>query len=325
MTRPARRSEGVGPDTGEVGELDTLGGAYPIVGSGAAEKRELARAQSYNYVTAGLCGLLVLVLPHPEWWDEAALAAFGPFAILVGLALYRFADRLPMWLLATDSGLATVMTSAVIALTDTAVSPFAIFYLWIAFYAVYFLSRPVAIAHLAFIAVNFAAIWVVLGAPTADMGAGAEAVAPFLVVGAATVLMAAILLRYLRDRLSVLIASLAEAAQTDLLTGLPNSRSFRGTLEAEISRASSAGRPVSVLIGDVDRLRQLIDGLGHDGADSLVRSIGEAIREARPAADTVGRVGSGTFAIALPETDEHDALIAAEELLDDHPARLPLR
>ena len=295
--------------------MATLAGAHPIVGREVAEKRELARAQSYNYFTGGICGLLILALPHPEGWDETAMVALGPLAILVGLGLYRFADRLPMWLLAIGPGLGTTMASVAIVLTGTAISPFAIFYLWIAFYAVYFLSRPVALVNIAFLAANAVAVTIALGAPPTEIGSGVEAVVPYLVVAATSVLAAGILLHYLRGRLNVLVTSLAEAAQTDLLTGLPNSRSFRGTLEAEISRAIPTGRPVSILIGDVDRVRKLTDRLGHDGTDRLMSAIGEAIREARPAGDTVGRVGPRTFAIALPETDEHDALIAAEELL----------
>ena len=38
-------------------------------------------AQSYNYVTGGLCGGLILVLPHPAVWNEAALVLFGPLAL----------------------------------------------------------------------------------------------------------------------------------------------------------------------------------------------------------------------------------------------------
>ena len=303
------------PDSGEVRELATLGGTLPITGSAAAEKRELARAQSYNYFTGGFCGLLILALPHPEAWNDSVLLLFGPLAFAVGICLYLRGERLPMWLLAAGPGIGTVLTSAAIALTETAVSPFAIFYLWIAFYAIYFLSRPAAIANLAFIAANYAVVWATVGNPAGAIGEGADAVVPMFVVAATSVLAAGILLHYLRDRLSDLVGSLADAAQTDLLTGLPNSRSFRATLEAEISRAVPAGRPVSILLGDIDRLRKLTDGLGHDGTDRLVRAIGTALREARPPADCVGRVGSGTFAVALPETDEHDALIAAEELL----------
>jgi diguanylate cyclase (GGDEF)-like protein len=303
------------PDPGEVWEFETLAGAHPSVGSTTAEKRELARAQSYNFITGGLCGLAILALPHPGGWEVATMVVLGPLAVLIGLALYRFADRLPMWVLAVGPGLGTLMATGAIALTGTALSPFAVFYLWIAFYATYFLARPAALLNLAFVALNAALVAVALGAPPMEIGDGADAVVPWLVVAATTVLAAAILFHYQRDRLSLLVGSLAEVAQTDLLTGLPNSRSFRATLEAEISRAIPAGRPVSVLIGDVDRLRKLTDGLGLDSTDRLMRAIGESIREERPAADTVGRVGHGTFAIALPETDEHDALIAAEDLL----------
>ena len=303
------------PDPGEVWEMATLAGAHPILGREAAEKRELARAQSYNYFTGAFCGLALLALPHPATWDEAALVVLGPVAILAGIGLYRLADRLPMWLLATGPGLGTVLATLAIVFTETAISPFAIYYLWIALYAVYFLSRPVALANIAFVAANAVAVTLALGAPPMEIGSGAEAVVPYLVVAATSVLAAGILFHHLRGRLKVLVSSLAEAAQTDLLTGLPNSRSFRATLDAEISRAIPSGRPVSVLVGDVDRVRKLTDALGHDGTDRLMSAIGDAIREARPAADTVGRVGPRTFAIALPETDEHDALIAAEDLL----------
>ena len=320
MTLGVTRAVREGPsddaaEPGEVGALETLGGRYPIVGSPAAEKRALARAQSYNYVTGGLCGGLAIALPHPAVWNEAALVAFVPAAIAVGLVLYRWADWLPMAALAVFPGVATVMTSAVILLTQSPLSPFALFYLWVCFYAVYFLPRAVAVGHLAFVALNYAAVWLVLGPPDVDASHGVAADVPYLVVGVATAVMAGILLWYLRHRLGVLVGTLAEAAQTDLVTGLPNARAFRGAVEAEISRASPEGRTVSVLIADVDRLRKLNDALGHDGADRLVLGIGETIREARRPGETVARIGAGTFGIVLPESDRHCALIAAEELL----------
>jgi diguanylate cyclase (GGDEF)-like protein/putative nucleotidyltransferase with HDIG domain len=300
---------------GEVETLDTLGGRYPIVGSPAAEKRALARAQSYNYITGGLCGALALALPHPAGWDEPALIPFVPLAVAVGLILFRWADRFPMPVLAALPGLATMMTTAVIALSDSALSPFALFYLWVAFYAIYFLSRPVALAHLAFIALNCAAVWLALGVPDLAARHGVAADVPYLVVGVATAVMAGILFRYLRHRLGVLVGTLAEAAQTDLVTGLPNAKAFRSAVEAEIARAAPAGRAVSVVLVDVDRLGKLNDALGHDGADRLVLKVGEAIRETQGPGQTVARIGAGTFGVVMPEADRHAALLAAEDLL----------
>lgn len=310
-----RGDRGDMPRPGEVGVLETLSGEHTIVGSPAAEKHALARAQSYNYVTGGLCGGLMLLLPHPGAWDAAALIPFAPFSVLVGMGLYRYADRMPTWLLATTPALATLMTGAVVALSGTAVSAFAMFYLWVGFYAVYFLPRAVAVAQIGFIVLNYAAIWLLVGAPAEAAEAGVAADVPYFVIAIATVVMAGLLLHYLRRRLGLLVGTLAGAAQTDLLTGLPNSRSFRRTLEGELERAGLSRRPVSVVLCDVDRLRGLNEALGHDGADRLLREIADAIVDSTRGIDTVARVGPGTFGVALPELDDQDALILAEELL----------
>ncbi len=302
------------PAPGEVGAIPTLAGTHPVVGSPVAEKRALAVAQSYNYVTGGICGALVIMLPHPADWSEAALVPFALVAVAIGAILYRYGDRLPIRLLATTPALATLMTSAVVILTGTAISPFTVFYLWIGLYAFYFLARPVAIAQIAFAALNFAAIFLLLGVPAEIRFDGADALS-YLVVAVATVVMAGILLGYLRRRLGILVGSLAEASQSDPLTGLPNLRSFRSTVDAEIERATTGCYPVSVLIGDIDRLRGLNESLGHDGADQILRGIGQAIRETRRPIDSVARTGSGTFAVVLPDTSHHEALLAAEELL----------
>ncbi len=117
------------------------------------------------------------------------------------------------------------------------------------------------------------------------------------------------------ERLAALNAELAHLASNDALTGLANRRHFDEALEAEWSRARRDGRPVSLLLVDVDRFKAYNDLYGHQDGDACLRAIADAVSSvARRAGTLVARYGGEELAVVLPGADEAGAAALAERI-----------
>lgn len=91
-------------------------------------------------------------------------------------------------------------------------------------------------------------------------------------------------------------------ARTDFLTGLPNHRFFQSTLAMELGRAQRHNHPLSLLIIDLDFLKDVNDRFGHPTGDMVIRAIGEIIRKGCREFDFAARYGGEEFTVILPET-----------------------
>lgn len=107
---------------------------------------------------------------------------------------------------------------------------------------------------------------------------------------------------------------LQREAQTDEKTGLANARHFSNTLTAEIQRAKRFNRPLSLIMSDLDLLRNVNNTYGHLAGDAVLAGIGQVIRATIRDYDFAGRLGGEEFAIALPETDIVEAQSIAERI-----------
>ncbi|MGX6602987.1 putative bifunctional diguanylate cyclase/phosphodiesterase [Micromonosporaceae bacterium Da 78-11] len=106
---------------------------------------------------------------------------------------------------------------------------------------------------------------------------------------------------------------LSRQAFTDSLTGMPNRALFRKRLGEAV--AGSGGRPVTVLLLDLDDFKLVNDNLGHNAGDELLTTIAERLRgQVRPV-DTLARLGGDEFAILLDDLRPADAAAFAERLL----------
>ncbi len=100
---------------------------------------------------------------------------------------------------------------------------------------------------------------------------------------------------------------LTRLANTDVLTGLRNRRSFFDAAASEVARAQRYGNTLSVILIDLDRFKLINDTYGHAAGDAvLVRFAGICRRQVRDV-DLLARVGGEEFAILLTETPEDDA------------------
>ncbi|MGH9715905.1 MAG: GGDEF domain-containing protein [Candidatus Acidiferrales bacterium] len=90
-------------------------------------------------------------------------------------------------------------------------------------------------------------------------------------------------------------------AALDQLTGLYNRRSGEQRLAEEISRAMRHSRPLTVLLIDIDGLKQINDQMGHAAGDLMLKSFSERLQRAIRGSDLAVRLGGDEFMVLLPE------------------------
>jgi diguanylate cyclase (GGDEF)-like protein len=107
---------------------------------------------------------------------------------------------------------------------------------------------------------------------------------------------------------------LERLAVTDGLTGVYNHRRFQEQLAAELLRSGRSGRPMSVLMVDVDWFKRVNDAMGHPAGDELLRRLAVVLGTGLRATDLLARYGGEEFAVILPETPRSEATAVAERM-----------
>lgn len=108
---------------------------------------------------------------------------------------------------------------------------------------------------------------------------------------------------------------LERLATTDPLTGLANRRAFLERARDEVERAAQRGRPMSVVMIDIDHFKVINDRYGHDVGDQVLQRVAGLVRETvREPADVAARFGGEEFVLLLPETGLAAARILAERI-----------
>jgi diguanylate cyclase (GGDEF)-like protein len=121
-------------------------------------------------------------------------------------------------------------------------------------------------------------------------------------------------LRQIAAELAVANRRLANAALTDLLTGLPNRRSAMDQLQQAWSAAARSGMPLSVMVIDIDHFKRINDTYGHAAGDIVLREAADTLRTSARRGDSVCRIGGEEFLVICPNTDIKAALQSAERL-----------
>ncbi|HEU5213117.1 MAG TPA: diguanylate cyclase [Gaiellaceae bacterium] len=113
---------------------------------------------------------------------------------------------------------------------------------------------------------------------------------------------------------SLVVPKLEEEARVDPKTGLFNARHFNTALEGEFGRAQRFVRPLSVLMADLDLLRDVNNTYGHLAGDAVLDAVAHVLRQELRDYDVPARFGGEEFAILLPETGVEEAAEIAERI-----------
>ena len=271
------------------------------------------------YGCGATIGALSVILPHPESFDDEALwsniALAYAASVLCLIGSRRWGIR----------GLYAMVALGVFAVSRAAYYShdpsgfYSLFYVWIGLFVVFFFRRPVAVLYLCGVAAAYAILLVI-----EDQNA---ALARW-VTTVGTIVLAAVLIDSLFRRVrrmahesaaiarerAELMATLAEVARTDDLTGLANRRAWDEALDRELARARREETPLSIGIVDLDRFKDYNDVHGHQAGDRLLKQLAAAWRQDLRVTDVIARYGGEEFALALPGCDLMDATALIERL-----------
>jgi len=113
---------------------------------------------------------------------------------------------------------------------------------------------------------------------------------------------------------SLAVPTLQAEARVDPKTGLFNARHFAATLREELTRAMRFDRPMSLVMADLDLLRDINNTYGHLAGDAVLAGVAKIFREQLREYDVPARFGGEEFSILLPETRVTEALEIAERI-----------
>jgi diguanylate cyclase (GGDEF)-like protein/putative nucleotidyltransferase with HDIG domain len=113
---------------------------------------------------------------------------------------------------------------------------------------------------------------------------------------------------------SLAVPQLQAEARVDPKTGLFNARHFATALSEELQRAQRFERPMSLIMADLDLLRDINNSYGHLAGDAVLRGIADVFRAQLRHYDVPARFGGEEFSILLPETPPEQAMEIAERI-----------
>ncbi len=135
----------------------------------------------------------------------------------------------------------------------------------------------------------------------------------YLTLPAAYIALAMFVIFMLASDLS---EKMKQIAVQDQLTGLLNRRGFSERAALVYAGARRSGRPVSVIMTDIDRFKDINDRYGHMAGDHALQHFAHVLAERRRAEDIVARMGGEEFALVLPGTTLEVATSIARALCD---------
>jgi diguanylate cyclase (GGDEF)-like protein len=114
-----------------------------------------------------------------------------------------------------------------------------------------------------------------------------------------------------------MIAQLEKMATTDGMTGLLNKRAMLDEADRKVAAAARFGRPLSVLVADIDFFKKVNDTYGHDIGDVVIRGLGDVLKRQKRNTDFVARYGGEEFVVLCEQTDANGAMLLAERIREE--------
>lgn len=122
--------------------------------------------------------------------------------------------------------------------------------------------------------------------------------------------------RIIEDELSTLTM-----ASTDVLTNLANRRGFEMIAEPLIALCQRAWRPATVVMFDLDGLKQINDEFGHEAGDSAIKDFARLLLKVFRDSDVIARIGGDEFCVLLADPEEASStcpLVRPQQRVDSH-------
>lgn len=111
-----------------------------------------------------------------------------------------------------------------------------------------------------------------------------------------------------------LATGLRESSERDVLTGLHNRAAFEEAMKRLLPKAQAEGRPLSLIVADIDNFKQVNDIWGHQAGDQAIASFGRLISATVRGCDTSGRIGGEEFCIAVWDCPNQPAARLGERI-----------
>lgn len=165
-----------------------------------------------------------------------------------------------------------------------------------------------------------ALIWFLLGRPLTELAKGvrhlstAEWERPLKVRGFGEIAELIRAFNKMAETIKHQKQELVEEATTDELTGLLNFRAFQDRVQEELARSVRAGKPVSLILADIDHFKKYNDTRGHLAGNEALKALARVLKKGSRRYDVVARFGGEEFAVVLPETEISKASAIAERL-----------
>jgi diguanylate cyclase (GGDEF)-like protein len=266
--------------------------------------------------------LVVLAFPvigfilHPGAWDVTVGIVAAGLGVLAAAAAYRMGRTrvYEPWMGFTTSLLDVTLVSAVLAtflfLQQPLTSPssrlaFLVYFVAIGASALRFDARVCAITAAA-AAVEYLLIVVIAALSGAvDIPVWSEEASRLGVLALAGMVSTALVLR---------TRELQWLSARDKLTGLLNRGIFDDLLLDASLRARRYGRPLSIMMVDVDQFKSFNDNWGHAAGDEALKAVASAIKQSVRQGEIVSRYGGDEFVVLFPETLPETAVSRGEKI-----------
>lgn len=121
-------------------------------------------------------------------------------------------------------------------------------------------------------------------------------------------------LRVMTESLSARSETLEQAALTDGLTGMQNRRYFDDALKEYLEEFRRIGKPMGLMILDLDHFKQINDTHGHDIGDEVLKAVARCLMDMTRYHDVVARLGGEEFAVVAPNMDAEQLARFAERI-----------
>jgi diguanylate cyclase (GGDEF)-like protein len=281
-----------------------LPGFGPRIGLPVSQDRTLqARSIAAFFIAGAAMAALSLLLPAPADRRDNVLLVAVFVAGITGATYYAFPKRLPRLAIQAQPFLGyTLIAVCIWAGGSELAAAYGVYVFWPPVVFVYLFELRRAAWQLAYGLTLCTVAFAIGGDPYPE-------VQILMFIGAS--LMLALLVAAVHSRLEGLVRAEADAARTDLLTGLPNNRGFEDQLAGQLEEARETDDCFTLILTQLDWFDVLNDRRGrHRGDEALKRAAG--VLTGTLAGAKLARLGGAEFAVILPGVDPDSGLAVAE-------------